>query len=280
MKNYTYGNFPTLKEIQNDYAELMCIIKDVRTVEEARDLEKQGFTIEINGVPINDYVSNLGYLGDGADGDIDWIRYESYGCLSYIYDRFDGAPVFSVWAEYCQEEFIADITIGTLTEKFYTEAINKYKDDVDPIVKQIRERFIEELVSDVVNNLHTNKFYMYDALNEQELRHIQSGMVTDTDYHKLITTDTFAKTVEEMYQETIDARVAYYTVKVPFAGEIEVVVKAHCEEDAEDYIHSMSHYDLSSYVDTYDIAFEEYDAYVERASDDEPFGVEIEDATE
>lgn len=119
MKYYQYGDFPTMEEIKQDYVELMEIIKDVRTIEQARELEKQGFIIEINGMSIDEFVA---VDGDGyvcTDKDIEWIRYDVYGCLSYIYDRFDGQPMFDVWCDYYFDEFLHDITIEQLTEELY-----------------------------------------------------------------------------------------------------------------------------------------------------------------
>ena len=134
MIKHSYGDFPTMEEIKRDYDELMEIIKDVRTVEQAKELENKGFIIEINGLPINEYTNGMklydGTRNDckGTNEDIEWIRYEVYGCLSYIYDRFDGKPMFDVWSEYCYYEFIQDITIDKLTEELYekskAEALN------------------------------------------------------------------------------------------------------------------------------------------------------------
>lgn len=119
MKHYQYGDFPTMEEIKQDYAELMEIIKDVRTIEQARELEKQGFIIEINGMSIDEFVAVDGNGYVCTDKDIEWIRYDVYGCLSYIYDRFDGNPMFDVWCDYYFDEFIHDITIEQLTEELY-----------------------------------------------------------------------------------------------------------------------------------------------------------------
>lgn len=120
MIKYTYGDFPTMEEIKRDYDELMEIIKDIRTIEQARQLEKEKkFIIEINGMSIEEFLmpDSNGYVC--TDKDIEWIRYEVYGCLSYIYDRFDGKPMFDVWSDYCYDEFIRDITIDELTEDLY-----------------------------------------------------------------------------------------------------------------------------------------------------------------
>lgn len=119
MIKYTYGDFPTMEEIKRDYNELMEIIKDVKTINQAREMENKGFIVEINGVSIDEYLNGEGYNEGKTDDNIEWIRYENYGCLSYIYDRFDGKPMFDVWSEYCFDEFIRDITIDKLTEELY-----------------------------------------------------------------------------------------------------------------------------------------------------------------
>lgn len=120
MVKYKYGDFPTMEEIKRDYNELMEIIKDVRTVEQAREMENKGFIVEINGVTIDEYINGGCHLNEGKTNEnIEWIRYEVYGCLSYIYDYFNGKPMFDVWSAYCYDEFIRDITIDELTEKLY-----------------------------------------------------------------------------------------------------------------------------------------------------------------
>lgn len=110
----SHNDFPTMEEIKRDYNELMEIIKDIRTIEQAKELEKDGFTIEINGAIISEYM-------DGNDN-IEWIRYDGYGYLSYIYDRFDGKPMFDVYSNYLDDEFIRDITIDELTEEMLEDA--------------------------------------------------------------------------------------------------------------------------------------------------------------
>ena len=122
MIKYTYGDFPTMEEIKRDYNELMEIIKDVKTIEQAKQLEKENeFTIEINGMSIGEFLTpdSNGYIC--TDKDIEWIRYEVFGCLSYIYQHFkyDGKIWFDVWSNYCYDEFIRDITIDELTEELY-----------------------------------------------------------------------------------------------------------------------------------------------------------------
>ena len=118
---YEYGDFPTIEEIKRDYSELMEIIKDVRTIEQAKEMENKGFIVEINGVTINEYLNGEGINDGKTNYNIEWIRYEAFGCLSYIYDRFDGNPMFDVWSNYCYDEFIRDITIDKLTEELYNK---------------------------------------------------------------------------------------------------------------------------------------------------------------
>lgn len=124
--------FPTLREIKKDYDELMKIIKNVRTVEQAKVLEKERkLIIEINGLSLDEFENGIRLLRNkkdehrGIDGEIEWIRYEGFGCLSYIYDRFDNKPMFDVWSDYCCYDFITDITIDDLTEEFYEKAKSK-----------------------------------------------------------------------------------------------------------------------------------------------------------
>lgn len=122
MIKYTYGDFPTIEEIKRDYNELMEIIKDVKTIEQAKQLEKDFTIIEINGMSIDEFLTpdNNGYVC--TDKDIEWIRYEVYGCLSYIYQRFDNGKIwFDVWSDFLYDEFIRDITIDKLTEDLYNK---------------------------------------------------------------------------------------------------------------------------------------------------------------
>ena len=131
MKTYNDKGFPTMEKIKRDYVELMGNIKGVRTIEQAKEMEDKGFIVEINGLSIDEYVNGMklydGTRTDykGTDEGIEWIRYESYGCLSYIYDRFDGKPMFDVYCNYLEDEFIRDITIDDLTEELYEKAIEE-----------------------------------------------------------------------------------------------------------------------------------------------------------
>ena len=123
MDNIKYNDFPTFEEINRDYNDLMKIIKDVNTIDKVKEITKiYPFTIEINGMSLKEFLTpdSQGYIC--CDKDIEWIRYESYGCLSYIYVFQDGKIFFDVWSEYCYDEFIRDITIDKLTKEFYNIA--------------------------------------------------------------------------------------------------------------------------------------------------------------
>jgi hypothetical protein len=145
---------------------------------------------------------------------------------------------------------------------------------------QIIDNFVDEIVQKMTENIYTSSQYNQNPLTEEELWNIQHTITSERDYMELLVEGNFYNEVSQLYEAEINKRVKYYTFTIPYSGEIEVVVKAHNKEDAEDYIHNMSQYDLLSYVETYDIDFDESEAYLDSDSDDEPSGVEIQDATE
>ena len=163
---------------------------------------------------------------------------------------------------------------------FVTVNGEKVETEVEVNEGQIIDNFVGELVQRATELIYANSQYDKDSLTEEELWNIQHTITSERDYRDLLAYGNFYDEVSQLYEAEIKKRVKYYTFKIPYSGEIEVVVKAHSEDEAKDYIHDMSHYDLSSYVDTYDIEFAEYDAYLDSDSDDEPSCVEIEDATE
>jgi hypothetical protein len=344
-----YGDFPTLEQIRKDYNDFKDTFKDIRTVEQIVDLVAETFMIvEINGMTVKEF------LEDGGTNDkIEWIRYEQYGCLTYIYDRFDGNPMFDVFSSACCAEFIQDITIDKLTEEFYnkakTEAIDIFKlgevkmnsekkivvegkftsahnvdvydslwikeydgaeiclnevfhnniekdafvrvsietDKVEqsvPVVpapvneKDVLEAFIKDLIFDVVDDLSDSKFSTYEQLDYLELTQIEESILRNDDYRGMLANGTFRATILELYKEILDNRVQYYRYTVPYNGYVEFTVKAHSQEEAEEYIDSMSHYSLAEYVNEYDIEFDTYDKELDDWTYDEPFE-DYEDAT-
>ena len=108
-----YGSFPTLEEIKRDYNELVSEVKDIHTVKAARELEKKykWLTIEINGDLLKDTTPD--------DTEVEWVRYDGYGCLAYIYVRTDGSSIaFDVWANAADFEFMDTVTIDDLDERY------------------------------------------------------------------------------------------------------------------------------------------------------------------
>ena len=121
---FTRKGFPRFEQIQKDYSEFVDLSKNIRTVEAVKELcKKYPVEIEINGVSVAEFEKN-----GGKDSDIEWIRYNAYGCLSYIYDRFDGNPMFDVWCHAGLCEFIHDIHIEDLTEENYSKWVAEGKE--------------------------------------------------------------------------------------------------------------------------------------------------------
>ena len=145
---------------------------------------------------------------------------------------------------------------------------------------QIIDNFVDEIVQRMTENIYTSSQYNQNPLTEEELCNIQHTITSERDYMELLANGNFYNEVSQLYEAEINKRVKYYTFTIPYSGEIEVVIKAHNKEDAESYMHNMSHYDFSSYVNTCDIDFAECDAYLDSDSDNEPFWTEIQDATE
>lgn len=115
-----YGDYPTLEEIKRDYSELVELVGNVTTIEQAENWNVKGkFTIEVNGEALDSFKKN-----GGQDEDIEWFRYETYGCLSYIYFYIkDGAVddiIFDVWSNKRDDDFIQNIRIGKVEANYKT----------------------------------------------------------------------------------------------------------------------------------------------------------------
>lgn len=151
-----YGDFPTLEEIKRDYYALMDIIKGVKTVGQAREVEKNyGISVEINGVSIDEFENGLKTINGRADGrgtnaDIEWIRYEAYGCLSYVYDWFGGSPMFDVWSNAASCEFVTDITIDDLNPENYASWVSNEVERLNEQGVKLRSS-VDALIKDAAN---------------------------------------------------------------------------------------------------------------------------------
>lgn len=129
IKPYCYGDFPKLEDIKSDYRELMGIVEGVKTIAQARAMEEKGFVVEINGVSIKEYVEDGGFLNEGkTDENIEWVRFERYGCLEYIYVYTDGSPtMFNVWSEAYEMDFIDSTTIKDVKSVYQMAVANAKK---------------------------------------------------------------------------------------------------------------------------------------------------------
>ncbi|MDD4779201.1 MAG: hypothetical protein PHT02_01165 [Tissierellia bacterium] len=125
MKQYKiYEGFPTYKEVLTTYNELMEKVKNITTIEQAKQYQnKYGITVEINGILISEYIMN-----GGTDAEIEWIRYEEVYELSYVYCRINNGEVndisFDVYCEWSTCEFID--SAYALTQEQYYQAIENH----------------------------------------------------------------------------------------------------------------------------------------------------------
>jgi hypothetical protein len=280
MKDYINGEFPTLTDIVRDYYEFKEVIRGIKTVNQVKDLvDETLLCAEINGMTVAEYIEN-GCTDEG----IEWIRYDRFGCLRCIYDRFDGNLMFDVWSEACDDDFIRDITIDKLTEEVYNEtkadAITFYRVGQATVQDKgnVIVEFVEGLIEEIVENLYNSKFDSYEELNQFELASIKDNIIRHRDYREMLINGTFISNILELYKDALDSRIQYYKYTIPYSGYIEITVKAHSEEEADDYIDSMSHYSLVQHLNEYDVEFDTYDKDLEDMSYDEPFE-DYEDAT-
>lgn len=113
---------PSLDELVREYEHFIEVTKDIRTVKQAKEFqEKYHIPVEINGVSINEYVNGCGHLNERRTYEnIEWIRYEFFGHLWYLYDRFDGEPQFDIYyGEYGDKILAEDIYIDDLKESYF-----------------------------------------------------------------------------------------------------------------------------------------------------------------
>lgn len=175
-------DYPSIEEIRSDYNKLMDLIKDIRTIEQAEEFQrKYNIPVEINGYSIDDFVNgakNINGRADnrGTNADIEWIRYESFGCLSYIYDRFNGKPWFDVYSEKIEDEFIRDITINALTDENYKQWIYDTKERCGETVINTKINYLYRDAEDYkVHNKCIIKGTFTDKQKKQILDSLESG---------------------------------------------------------------------------------------------------------
>lgn len=124
--------FPTYEEVVKDYNDFAKKINGITTVEQAKDFqEKYKIYVEVNGELINDFISS-----GGTNELIEWIRYEQYKSLSYIYAFISNGSITHILFDVESKDIddtltIANgITIDSLDETCYEEnvqiMINRY----------------------------------------------------------------------------------------------------------------------------------------------------------
>lgn len=107
---------PSLDELVREYEHFIEVTKDIRTVKQAKAFqEKYHIPVEINGVSISEFLEEL----EIGPTPIEWIRYEFFGHLWYLYDRFDGEPQFDIYyGEYGDYLLAENVTIDNLKENY------------------------------------------------------------------------------------------------------------------------------------------------------------------
>ena len=107
--------------------------------------------------------------------------------------------------------------------------------------------------------------------SSQHIRHIaeftedETNLLVDELHHiypniqavgEAVAFDTYLKQVQEFADGIVAERVKIYRVTVQYSGEFEVLVKAHNKDEAEDFVGSLSDYDLAQYADPVDAEYE------------------------
>ena len=71
-----------------------------------------------------------------------------------------------------------------------------------------------------------------------------------------IIADNYLKQVQELADGIVKERAKVYRVTVCYSGEVDILVKAHNKDEAEEFVNSLSDHDLAQYVDAVDAEFE------------------------
>lgn len=130
------GKYPYLDNIADDYNKLMNLVKDVKSLKDIEELvANKSFSIseiEINGMSVGFYKERL---EQGFASDIEWIRYESFGCLDYIYVFTDRSrlPVFDVALE-TEGHIFENMTIADIDDmesECWEDVVRKHMNERD-----------------------------------------------------------------------------------------------------------------------------------------------------
>lgn len=115
------SDIPDLETLKKQYNEIADIMKNVKTVEDARQLENSlGIYIEIG--PKDGDAEHCTWYGfdDLKESDIEWFRVESWGDLGYLYFNTNGKVFFDVFD--CDDTIIDSTSIDKL-EQAYSELL-------------------------------------------------------------------------------------------------------------------------------------------------------------
>lgn len=130
------GKYPYLDNIVDDYNKLMNLVKDVKSLKDIEELvANKSFSIseiEINGMSVGFYKERI---EQGFASDIEWICYESFGCLDYIYVFTEESrlPVFDVALE-TEGHLFENITIAEIDDmesEYWEDVVRKHMNKSD-----------------------------------------------------------------------------------------------------------------------------------------------------
>lgn len=149
----SYG-IPSIEHIKALYDEVIPLLKQLKTKADVIEFgEKHKVTMEIN--------YDLANLYDEKEP-IEVIRCEAWGDLDYIYVYANGdSPMFDVWCDFGDFDFIDGITIEDLNES-YKEGIRMLwhmnetrEDDLEAIIKILHNHGIS--YDEMENNYELDK---------------------------------------------------------------------------------------------------------------------------
>ena len=165
-KEYT---IPSLENIRALYDEIIPMLKELKTKEDIIAFgEKHKVTMEIN--------YDLATLYDESQS-IEVIRCESWGNLDYIYVYTDESykPVFDVWCDFSEHDFIDGIIIDELE--------TAYKNGIQMLwhMNETRKEDLMEIIS-ILRSHSVDYNYMIDTygfdieiVEEYENEHYEIG---------------------------------------------------------------------------------------------------------
>lgn len=104
---------PTIDQLINDYQKVCEIMQNCRTVADARKIAaEQQVTIEVALYDHDPVDCNSSSLDNIRDEQIEWLRYDYYGCLEYIYFKPDGGQVTFDLIDEEYEPLVDGTTLG------------------------------------------------------------------------------------------------------------------------------------------------------------------------